>query len=112
VKMSENQSRIVSLCVICLKERIARGVADGHVSNVRGPYLVRPVDPQDARQLRKYPVPGRRLVRPRLRSQCRDAHEAHQPLDPLRLTARPSPRSIRDIRREPKKGHAVNSSSI
>jgi hypothetical protein len=30
----------------------------------------------------------------------------------LRLTARPSPRSIRDIRREPKKGHAVNSSSI
>jgi hypothetical protein len=30
----------------------------------------------------------------------------------LRLTARPSSRSIRDIRREPKKGHAVNSSSI
>jgi hypothetical protein len=57
--------RIVSLCVICLNERIARAAADGHVSNVRGPYLVRPVDPQAAEQIRKYPVPGRRLARPR-----------------------------------------------
>jgi hypothetical protein len=30
----------------------------------------------------------------------------------LRLIARPSPCSIRAIRREPRKGHAVNSSSI
>jgi hypothetical protein len=62
---------------------------------------------------------GRSIRRPR--SRCGNilcpadsglVHEVRQPLDRLRLTARPSPRSIRDIRREPRKGHAVNGSSI
>ncbi len=56
--------------------------------------------------------PGRRRARPRLRSQSRYAHPAHHPLDRVRLMAGPSPCSIRAIRREPKKGHPMNSSSI
>lgn len=57
-------------------------------------------------------MPGCRRARSWLRSYSRYVHKAHQPCTRLRLTTAPSPRNVRAIRREPRKRHAVNNSSI
>jgi hypothetical protein len=49
------------------------------------PHLVRPIDHLPAQQVGEHLVTGRRLGRPRLGTQCLDAHLSHQSLHPLAI---------------------------
>jgi hypothetical protein len=91
------------------RQQMEKAAADGSVVDVRRPHLVRRVDPPAAQQIYEYPVPRRRRARLRLRSHSCDAIKRISRWARLRLTEGPSRRSIRDIRREARKGHVVNS---
>jgi hypothetical protein len=80
--------------------------------DVRRPHPVRPLDPQVAQQIREYPMPRAPACYSAASVPRLLCPSGAQPLDRLRLMAGPSPGSIRAIRREPKKGHVMNSSSI
>jgi hypothetical protein len=62
---------------------------DRHIGYIRHPHLVRPIDHRAAQQIRKDLVSRRRLRRPRLWSERRNAHLPHQPLHALAVDAMP-----------------------
>ncbi|MGX1316694.1 hypothetical protein AB7M17_000147 [Bradyrhizobium sp. USDA 377] len=94
-------------------DEIEKAAADGQIRDVGRPHLVRPVDRSCCAADRDRDlVARRRLCRVRLRSQRGDAHLAHQLLHALAIDRKPLSLSIAVIRREPRNGQAVISSSI